>query len=144
MEITNEINPTLLSYPACFFRDEETGVHVVRVPDLPGCITEGNDLAEAILMAEDAASGWVLTEWEEGKPTPPSSNPKDIVLEDGEFINMIALDMETYASKYGAKTIRRTLTIPAWLNTFAEKKHINVSKLLQDTLADVYKKTACL
>jgi predicted RNase H-like HicB family nuclease len=144
MDYANKENAITLTYPACFLEDKEVGGFTVRFPDLKGCVTEGDTLAEAILMAEDAASGWVLIELEDGNPAPEASNPQDIKLEEGEFVNLIALDMAEYASKYGEKTIRRTLTIPAWLNTFAEKRHINVSKLLQDTLADVYKKTACL
>ena len=51
-----------LVYPACFYQDEETGIYTVEVPDLPGCVTGGEPLADAILMEEDAASGWVLDE----------------------------------------------------------------------------------
>lgn len=59
-----------LVYPACFYQDPETGNYTVEVPDLPGCVSGGPTLADAILMAEDAASGWVLDELEEGNPVP--------------------------------------------------------------------------
>ena len=49
-----------LIYPACFYIDDETGAYAVEVPDLPGCVTGGDTLADAILMGIDAASGWVL------------------------------------------------------------------------------------
>ena len=63
-----------LTYPACFYPDEEKdGAYAVVVPDLPGCVSGGN-----------------------------------------------------------------TLTIPAWLNTFAEKNHINFSQVLQDSLTAIY------
>lgn len=62
-----------LVYPACFYQDPETGNYTVEVPDLPGCVSGGPTLADAILMAEDAASGWVLDELEEGNPVPPAS-----------------------------------------------------------------------
>ena len=52
-----------LTYPACFYPDEERkGAFAVVVPDLPGCVSGGDTLAEAILMGTDAASGWVLDE----------------------------------------------------------------------------------
>ena len=57
-----------LVYPACFYQDPETGNYTVEVPDLPGCVSGGPTLADAILMAEDAASGWVLDELEHGSP----------------------------------------------------------------------------
>lgn len=48
--------------------------------------------------------------------------------------------MEAYAEKYGEKAVRKNLIIPAWLNTFAERKHINLSKLLRDSLLSLYEK----
>lgn len=63
-----------LVYPAIFSPCEEGG-YMVEVPDLPGCVTEGDTLAEAIFMGEDAASGWVLLELEEGRDAPAASRP---------------------------------------------------------------------
>ena len=60
----------ILIYPAVFEPCQEGG-YLVTVPDLPGCVTEGDTLAEAILMGQDAASGWVLGELEENPPPPP-------------------------------------------------------------------------
>ena len=58
-----------LVYPALFTPFEDgSGGYTVEFPDLPGCVTEGEDMAEALFMAEDAASGWVLTELEDGNP----------------------------------------------------------------------------
>ena len=63
-----------LAYPAIFTPYEDgTGGYAVEFPDLPGCVTGGSDMAEAIFMAEDAASGWVLTELEEGRMAPKAS-----------------------------------------------------------------------
>jgi len=131
-----------LAYPAIFYpwEDEDSQGFTVEVPDLPGCISEGDSLAEAILMGIDAASGWVLTELEDGKPIPPASPIKKIRPETGGFVSMLVLDMDAYAAKYGNKAVRKNLTIPAWLNTFAEARHINFSQLLQDSLTTIYKK----
>ncbi len=130
-----------LTYPACFYPCEETeGGYTVEVPDLPGCVSEGDTLADAILMATDAASCWVLDELEDGKPIPPASPLETIIPENGGFTNMLVLDMDAYAEKYGNKAVRKNLTIPAWLNTFAESNHINFSQLLQDSLTAIYEK----
>lgn len=59
-----------LLYPAIFYPFEDGKGYAVEVPDLPGCVSEGDDLAEAILMATDAACGWVLDELEDGKEAP--------------------------------------------------------------------------
>ena len=113
-----------LTYPAIFYPCEESSGYTVEVPDLPGCVSEGNSLAEAILMAEDAACGWVLDELEDGNPAPACSKPSQIVPE----------TPDAYAEKYGDKAVRKSLTIPAYLNTIAEKRGINFSQVLQDAL----------
>lgn len=132
-----------LVYPAVFYPCEVNPGFTVVVPDMPGCISEGASLAEAIAMGEDAASGWILGELEDGKPIPPASHIEDIHPDPeigAGFVSLLALDMDTYAAKYGSKSVRKNLTIPAWLNTFAEAKGLNISKVLQKALTDLYQK----
>lgn len=129
-----------LTYPACFYKDAQTGAYAVEVPDLPGCATGGDTLADAILMAVDAASGWVLTELEDGRPIPPASDVNAVQPEQGGFVSMLVLEMDSYAEKFGNKAVRKNLTIPAWLNTFAESRHINFSQVLQDSLTEMYQR----
>lgn len=126
-----------LVYPACFYPDED-GSFTVIVPDLKGCVTEGKDFAEALEMAVDAASGWVLTSLEDGEEVPKASNQKDIRADEYEngFVNLIVLDMDSYAEKYGDKAVRKNCTIPAWLNTRAEAANINFSAVLQEALQE--------
>ncbi len=124
-----------LVYPAVFTPYEDgSGGYAVEFPDLPGCVTGGDDMAEAIFMAEDAASGWVLTELEDGKKAPAASNLVDVATEPRQFVNMVALDMDAYAAKYGSRAVKKTLTIPAWLNTYAEEHGISCSSVLQEAL----------
>ena len=128
-----------LTYPACFYPDDERkGAYAVVVPDLPGCVSGGNTLAEAILMGTDAASGWVLDELEDGKTAPEASPLESIITDPGGFVSILVLDIDAYAEKYGEKAVRKNLTIPAWLNTFAESNHINFSQVLQDSLTALY------
>ena len=130
-----------LTYPACFYPcEDKENAYTVEVPDLPGCVSEGDTLADAILMAIDAASGWVLDELEDGNPVPKATAPEKVVPDVGGFVTMLVLDMYAYAEKYGNKAIRKNLTIPAWLNTFAEKNGINFSQVLQDSLISLYQK----
>jgi hypothetical protein len=70
--------------------------------------------------------------------TYPAIFIEDIHPEDGGFVSMLVLDMDAYADKYGNKAVRKNLTIPAWLNTFAESRHINFSQVLQDSLTALY------
>ena len=108
-------------------------------PAIQGCVTEGRNLEEAIEMGIDAASGWILGELEDGEKIPKPSAYKDIKCIDGEIVNFLLLDIDSYAEKYGEKAVRKNLTIPAWLNTFAEKNNINYSKVLQEALLTIAK-----
>ena len=125
-----------LVYPAVLypFSDGSEG-YVVEVPDLPGCVTEGESLADAILMGTDAASGWILDEWENDRDVPPPSDLSKLEYNEDGMVSLLALDMDSYAEKHGTKAIRKNLTIPAYMNTYAETRGINFSKLLQDAIA---------
>ncbi len=129
--------PNILLFPMI---TEKEGTYTVEVPDLPGCISQGDTLADAILMITDAASGWVLDELEDGKAIPTSTPLENVIPEKGGFVSMIVLDMDTYTEKYGEKAVRKNLTIPAWLNTFAEENHVNFSQVLQNALITLYQK----
>lgn len=124
-----------LIYPACFYPCEDGGYTVV-FPDLPGCVTEGDTLSEAIDMAIDAASGWLLTSVEENASLPKASEVKNVIPNeyDNGFVSVISIDLDEYSKKYGDRAVKKTLTIPAWLNTMAEEKHINFSAVLQEAL----------
>ncbi|MDQ7095960.1 type II toxin-antitoxin system HicB family antitoxin [Desulfosporosinus sp. PR] len=126
-----------LIYPACFYPSEEGGFTVV-FPDLPGCVTEGDTLAEAMEMAIDAASGWLLDEVEENKQLPKVSDIKNIIPDEYEngFVSLIGIDLDEYSQKHGNKAVKKTLTIPAWLNTIAEENNVNFSQVLQNALKD--------
>ncbi len=125
-----------LIYPAIFTACEEKEGYTVEVPDLLGCVTEGDSLSDAIEMGTDAASGWILTELEEGRSYPKASEQTDIIIPEGSFASLLVLDIDAYAEKYGNKAVRKNITIPAWLNTYGEKNNINFSKLLTDALME--------
>jgi len=132
-----------LCYPAIFYPWDRGGGYSVEVPDLPGCASGGESLADAILMGTDAASGWVLTWLEKGRALPQPSPMENIKPEeDGGFVSMLVLDMDEYARKHGQKAIRKTLDleIPAYLATFAESRRLDISRIAQDALSELYLK----
>lgn len=124
-------------YPVCIYPGDVSGYTII-VPDLPGCVTEGSTIAEALEQAIDAASGWVLDELEDGNKPPEPSDAADIKADEYEngFVSIIMLDIDAYAEKYGNKAVRKNCTIPAWLNTAAENAHINFSQVLQTALQE--------
>ncbi|SHI19381.1 type II toxin-antitoxin system HicB family antitoxin [Desulfosporosinus lacus] len=125
-----------LIYPACFYPSEDG--YTVVFPDLPGCVTEGDTLPEAMDMAIDAASGWLLGEVEENKQLPKATNIKNVIPNEYEngFVSLIGVDLDEYSQKHGNKAVKKTLTIPAWLNTIAEENNVNFSQVLQSALKD--------
>jgi predicted RNase H-like HicB family nuclease len=125
-------------YPAVFYPGE-TGAFAIEFPDLPGCVSGGDDMAEAIEMAQDAACGWIADSLQRGQPVPPPSRHEAVQPdpdEPGGFVNLIVLDMDEFAAKYGARSVRKNLTIPAYLATAADKRNINYSQVLQNALME--------
>lgn len=120
-----------LYYPAVFIAYENG--FTVTFPDLPGCVTQGDSFEEAFEMAEDAACGWILTTIEDGEDVPSPSMINRLDVEEG-FSTFVALDIGDYAKQHSTKAIKKTLTIPEWLNTLAEHEGINFSKELQNAL----------
>jgi predicted RNase H-like HicB family nuclease len=119
-------------YPAVF--EPEDGLYNVTFPDLPNCYTCGDDLADAMYMAEDALGGWLSRAEENGADIPDASTNKSIALAPDAFVTLILADTDAYRRNHSEKAVKKTLTIPQWLNTAAEKRNINFSQVLQDAL----------
>ena len=119
-------------YPACFYL-EENGQYSVIFPDFGGA-TYGNDLADAVDMAVDYLGGTISDLLDEHEPLPPPSNIQDIHADEypNGFTSLISVDADAYRSQ---KSVKKTLTIPAWLNTFVEQNGISCSKVLRDALS---------
>lgn len=115
-------------YPAVFHA-EETG-YSVSVPDVEGCFTQGDDMNEAVAMTQ-AAIGLML---EDCKVYPKPSTPAACRCEPGDFVVMIPFDEAAY--KKMQKPVKKTLSIPAWLNDAAEEAHVNFSGVLQEALKE--------
>jgi predicted RNase H-like HicB family nuclease len=120
-------------YPACFY-EEDDGRYAVDVPDF-GLSTFGDDLPDAIFMAADAIAGRISLAFAEGEPLPEPSSISDIVPDDASgFTSMVCADMDAWSSANSDHSVKKTLTIPSWLNTAAERQKINFSATLKDAL----------
>ena len=128
--------------PACFFKDE-TGYSVV-FPDLNWLATNGRTESEALNMAVDCLAGYLFLLKKDGEKAPEPSTIGDVSLEaiaknldadtNGAFVNMVSVDVDEYAKTHFEKSVRKTLTIPEWLNAAAIEKKINFSQTLQEAL----------
>ena len=122
-----------LFYPAVF-TPEDDGGYSVAFPDLDGCFTQGETIEDAYKMAFDAL-GLAIDFLESEKRTIPSpSTPNEIKLNENEFVVIIEFDMLEYQKKHNSKSVKKTLTIPQWLNEEAMAKNINFSQVLQEAL----------
>ena len=122
-------------YPAVFTAETD-GLYSIRFPDFDDCFTSGENLADAMEMAEDALAITLYKYERDGREIPAPSNPKSIKLEENEFVTLVAADTLYYQRKFNSKAVKKTLTIPDWLNDLATAAHINFSKALQEALAE--------
>ncbi len=122
-----------LIYPAVF-HPEEVGGYSVCFPDLLGCITEGDTLAEAMAMAEDALGIYLYSLKEEKEPIPEPSRPESLSYETGEFVCLVEWDELEYLKRTDSKTVKKTVTLPSWMNRRAEELRVNFSQTLQEAL----------
>ena len=120
-------------YPAVF-TPEEDGKYSVFFPDLDGCYTCGDDLQDAIVMTEDVLALYLYDEEVAQNEIPKSSTTAEIELKDGEFVNYIACDTIEYAKMHNNRAVKKTLTIPEWLNEAATRAGVNYSQVLQEAL----------
>lgn len=124
---------TKYAYPA-IFTPEDDGGFSVRFPDLEGCFTCGDDMPDALFMAEDALALVLYGYESDARAIPSPSKTEDLELEPGEFVNSVACDTIEYRKRFNNKAVKKTLTIPEWLNEAATSMNINFSQVLQEAL----------
>lgn len=124
-----------LFYPALFHEAEEGGFWVT-FPDIPECMTQGDDMQQAYEMAVEAL-GLSLSSMEDEKAEiPTASRPQDIQSEADSFLVVVEFDMAEYRRKHCSRAVKKTLSIPEWLNDVAIKQNINFSQVLQEALME--------
>lgn len=122
-----------LFYPAIFHVAEEGGFWV-SFPDLPECLTEGDNMEQAYEMAVDAL-GLCLSDCVAcGQEIPEATAPDKIDIQDGMLLVIVEFDLEAYRRKHSSKAVKKTLSIPEWLNEEAIRAGINFSQVLQEAL----------
>lgn len=119
-------------FPAVF--EQEDGLYNVTFPDLPSCYTCGDDLADALHMAEDALAGWLSRAEEKGESIPAPSPLNAIHVRDGITASLVLADTALWRRAHSEKAVKKTLTIPSWLNEAAEARSLNFSQVLQEAL----------
>ncbi len=119
-------------FPA-IFTPEERGVSI-EFPDLPGCLPCADDLDEAFENAKEALGLHLYCMEEDNEVIPEASSVSDLEVPDGGILTMIDVFMPVYREKIRKSTVKKTLTIPYWLNAEAEHLGVNFSQVLTDAL----------
>lgn len=122
-------------YTAIFTPIEDGTGYYAKVPDLQGCITTGEDIPDAIVQITDAMNAWLVVAEDEGldisEPTPQaqllSDNPAAIY-------SLITADTIDYRSRTDTHSVRKNVSLPCWMVNLADKRGINCSQVLQDSL----------
>ena len=127
-----------ICYP-CIFHPEEIG-YSVSVPDFDkvnyGCFTQGDTFEEACDMAFDAIGLCIEDILDSKMDLPIPTKPEELEKADGDFVVPVVFDMEKYQKTCKTKMVKKTLTIPEWLNALAEEQGVNFSKVLRNALAN--------
>jgi len=118
------------AYPA-IFEEEQEGGYSIYFPDIDGCYTQSEDIADGIEKASDALCLMLYDLEKQGATIPKCSNIKDIETTKPNIVTMIACDTRFYKDYFEGKSVKINATIPLWLKEAGEKRNVNFSQILQ-------------
>ena len=120
----------LFTYPLIVHVDKD-GIWG-EFPDLQGCSTYGETINEVLKNASEAMDLYVYGELEDGQKLPKATDIKEFkTLDENSFATLIQVDVDLLQN---SKSVKKTLTIPLWLDKQATSKHVNFSQALQEIL----------
>ena len=118
-------------YPAVFHPNSD-GSYTITFPDLEGCISEGKTLANAMYMSQSALKQWLKYLVDKGIELPMASSVKNISAVGEEFVNLICADVNA------GRAVKRTVSIPKWMDEKASESGVSLSRILQEALAEKF------
>lgn len=123
------------TYPILVYPQDESGYHFVEIPDFDG-FTQGKDLNECIEMAQDYVNLKVIELEDNSIEVPQATDINKIEHDAATIVTLVAIDTVQYRQENTSQPVKKTLTIPMWLNKKAERNNINFSKTLQNALIE--------
>jgi len=121
---------------ATIFTQNPNGGYLVKVPDLPGCVTGGSDLEESMKMVKDALCGCLCVLEDKNQYPQPTTQPNNFILQENQFVALIEADTTKHRIEHDNRAVRKNVSLPAWLSAKAEQSNINCSQLLQEALRE--------
>lgn len=116
-------------YPAIFHSNDD-GSFTITYPDLPGCISEGKTLGNAMYMAQSALTQWIEYLSDSNQPIPTASNLKSHETAPEEFATLIRADIKN------GRAVKRTVSIPKWMDDKVTEAGLSLSRILQEALKE--------
>ena len=116
-------------YPAIFHQNKDES-YTITYPDLPGCISEGKNLGNAMYVAQSALTQWIIYLIDKEKKIPIASSAEKIKASKNNFVNLICAEVRD------AKAVKRTVSIPKWMDDKAAQSGLSLSRVLQDALKE--------
>ena len=116
-------------YPAIFHPNED-GSFSITFPDLPGCISEGKSLGNAMYMAQSALTQWMEYLVDKRQTIPSASNFNSLETAQGEFVNLVRAEVKD------GRAVKRTVSIPKWMDDKVIESGLSLSRVLQDALKE--------
>ena len=108
----------------------------ITFPDLPGCVSHGDSEEEAMSCAKEVLALHMWGIEQDGDPVPEPSGLRGLELHENEVAVLIEVFMPPFREKQNSRFVKKTLSIPYWLNAEAENRGVNFSKVLQRALID--------
>lgn len=122
------------TYTAVFSHSADDGRVYARIPDIKGCVTTGRSLEDAVVQITDALAGCLLVYEDENMPIPAPTVQNSIERADCDILSLITVDTIAYRARTDNRSVRKNVSLPAWLAAQAEKNGVNCSKVLQKAL----------
>lgn len=121
-------------YTAILEKINDNGEYCCRVPDLPGCVTTGDGLGDAIEMVNDAAGEWLIASEDDGMDIPCPTSIEDMDIPGGAIITIVQVDTDQRRKQEDTEEIPVTINVPKWMVYIAQREGVNLSKVLQKGL----------
>lgn len=128
------------TYTAIFTPTGDKSEYAARIPDLPGCVTTGDDLYDAVEQIADAAAVWLIAAEDEEIVIAPPTAQKDIPHGPEDILSIIRIDTIAYREKTDERSVRKNVSLPGWMALLADKRSINCSQVLQDSLRAIFER----
>ncbi|MCR4935998.1 MAG: type II toxin-antitoxin system HicB family antitoxin [Oscillospiraceae bacterium] len=122
------------TYTAVFTPTEDGAEYYAKIPDLPGCVTTGDNLEDAIEQITDAASDWLVVAEDNHLTIAPATPQANLPHEASDLLSLVQIDTIAYRALTDTRAVRKNVSLPAWMANLAEKRGINCSQVLQDGL----------